>query len=208
MTRVDALATLVLAASLAGCGAPATTGPVTFGEALGAADAAQAAMVARGADAKGTVKVLGADGYVLQALTAWNKADVTKVTLRLYKKSGASWTSTGVATDVANAALANAVTLSNLKLATEYKVVAEAYDATSARVDNQAQVGSDADCSVTFTTPSLVAAAAGDHVDDATITFTAPVKLMNKTFAGQARSGSGVAVTNGTITSTTATETF
>lgn len=208
MTRIHALAAVALAATLAGCGAPAANGPVTFGEALGVADTAQAAAIARGAAARGTVKVLGADGYVLQALTAWNKADVDKVTLRLFKRSGGSYAATGVSTDIANAALASAVTLSNLKLATDYKVVAEAYDATGARIDNQAQAGSDADCAVTFTTPSLVTAAAGDHVDDATISFVAPVKLMNKTFAGQARSGGGVAVTNGTITSTTAAETF
>lgn len=209
MIRSNALVALVaLTAALAGCGAPASPVASSFGQALDTAQAARMAVEARGVDAQGTVRIQGAGGYVLQALTAWNKADVTKVTLRLYKKSAGSFVDTGLSTDIANAALASAVTLSNLKLATEYKVVAEAYDATSARIDNQAQTGSDADCAVTFTTPSLVANASGDTVDDATISFVAPVTLMNKSFAGQARSSSGVAVTNGTITSTTSTESF
>lgn len=208
MTRNVLFALGALTAALAGCGATAATPSPSFGQALDATEMARVAAEARGVDARGRVRIQGADGYLLQAITAWNKADVARVTLRLYKKSGASFVSTGLATDVANAALASPITLSNLKLATEYKVVAEAYDATDARIDNQAQVGSDADCSATFSTPSLVGSASGDTVDDAPIAFVAPVKLMDRTFAGQARASSGVAVTNGTITSTTAPESF
>ncbi len=209
MIRTNAIVALtILTAALSGCGVSAGPTSTSFGQALDTVQAARIAVEARGVDAQGTLRIQGADGYVLQAVTAWNKADVNKVTLRLYKKSGGSFVATGLTTDIANAALSTAVTLSNLKLATEYKIVAEAYDAADARIDNQTQSGSDADCSATFTTPTVIADAGGDSVDDATITFVAPVKLMNKTFAGQARSGSGVAVTNGTITSTTATESF
>ena len=209
MTRSFLPAALAIAAMLAGCGAPAAPGTASYGQALGAATSAQLAAEARGVDARGEVRIDDpAAGYVLQAITAWNQTDVAKVTLRLYKKASGGFVSTGISTDVANASLALPVALSNLKLATEYKVVAEAYDADGARIDNQAQTGSDADCAVTFTTPSLVSAAAGDRVDDAVIDFVAPVKLKDKTFAGQASSGAGVAVTNGTITSTGATESF
>jgi hypothetical protein len=196
MNRFSTLAALVtLTASLAGCGnAPAAT-------------TAPAAVVPTTIDAVGHIAI-DDGGYVLQALTAWNKTNVTKVTLHLYRKTGGSFVSTGVTKDVANSALASAVSLENLKLATEYKVVANAYDSANARIDNQAQSDSDADCSVTFTTPSVVAHATGDTVDDSVLTFTVPVKLMNKTFAGQAKSGSGVTVTNGGITSTSAGESF
>lgn len=210
MTRTPFLAAAIaLTAALAGCGAPAAPGAPSYGQALGAAASARDAAEARGVDAAGTIRIDDpARSYVLQAITAWNQTDVTKVKLRLFKKTNGSYVATGLTTDVANAALGSAVKLSNLKLATDYKVVAEAYDASGARIDNQAQKGSDADCAVTFSTPALVASASGDNVDDAVINFVAPVKLMNKTFAGQASSGSGVAVTNGTITSTTATESF
>ena len=211
MTRnIVLVAATVLATALSGCsGAQAPTG-APAGQALEAATRALASAEARGIDALGAVRIddPAAAGYALQAITAWNKTNVTKVTLRLYKKSAGSFVSTGLSKDIANAALASAVTLSNLKLASEYKIVAEAYDAADARIDNQAQSGSDADCSVTFTTPSVVSNAGGDTVDDAVISFVAPVKLMNKTFAGQASSAAGVAVTNGTITSTTDTESF
>lgn len=196
MTRALALtAAIALAAALTACSAPAPLAP--------------AAADARGVTARGLIHIDDpATGYLLQALTAWSRTDVTKVTLRLFKKTSGSFVATGVSTDVLQAALEAPVSLNNLKLASEYKVVAEAFDASNARIDNQAQAGSDADCAVTFTTPAVVAATNGDTVDDGVITFVAPVKLMNKAFAGQARAGSGVAVTNGTVTSTTAPESF
>lgn len=153
----------------------------------------------------GQLAITGPSGYRVQALTAWNLADIDHVKLTLTRGGTAVSTKT-----IARADLDKPVTLSNLKMASSYKVVAQAFaDAGEANaIDNTAEAGSDAANSVTFTTPSLVASASGDNVDDAARTITIPVMLKNKTFAGTANSGSGVAVTNGTIVNTGTAETF
>ena len=194
-----AIITTFAAVALAGCnGSPMST--TVDGTALTAAE--QTIAVA------GMVTISDPAGYRLQALTAWNKSDVTKVTLNLYRHDGTSYVATGITKDVANGALGTAVTLSNLKLATNYKIVVDAYDSANARIDNQAATGAETDCVVLFTTPSVVANAAGDTVNDATMAISFPVKLKNKTFAGQANAANGVAVTNGAIVNATASESF
>lgn len=193
------VAVAIATAALTGCQAPqglATVLPAPIADSV-----AMNAML----------NITGPSGYHVLTLTAWNKADIDHVNLTLLKDDGSgAYVATGATKVIANAALGTAVTLGNLKLASNYKVVARAYsDAAGAvEIDNMAESGSDADCRTFFTTPSLVASGTGDNVDDTARTVTLPLRLMNKTFAGQANAGSGVAVTNGTIVSTTATETF
>lgn len=153
----------------------------------------------------GRLDISGPGGYRVMTLTAWNLADIDHVKLTLTKDGAAVATKKIVRAD-----LNKPVTLSNLKMASTYKVVAQAYSDAAATnaIDNTAEAGTDVANSVTFTTPSLVVNANGDTVDSAARTITIPVKLRNKTFAGQANSGAGVAVTNGTIVNTTATESF
>lgn len=154
--------------------------------------------------------ITGPGGYHVLTLTAWNKADVDHVTLSLLKNTGSGYAATGATKTVSNANLATALTFSNLRYGTSYKVVANAFNdaAGTVQIDNIAQAGNDTACSVAFTTPSLVTSTSGDNVNDTAMTITIPVRLKDKTFAGQASAGSGVGVTNGTIVNTTATETF
>lgn len=194
------------AALLAGCNAAPINAPA--GGALGAM--AQAA-ANNTVPVSGAVEVSGPSGYRLTALTAWAKADIHHVTLTLLKDDGTgTFAATGATKTVAGADLASAVNLGNLKMASRYKLSARAYaDAAGTQaIDNVDETGSDADCSVVFTTPSLVSAGTGDNIDDATKAVTIPVRLEDKTFAGTAASGGGVAVTNGTIVNTAASETF
>lgn len=197
-------AVAVAAIMMAGCNNAAPTAGLTA-ESLKAAAKAAPTEVAVSA----TLNVTGPTGYRVLTLTAWNKADIDHVTLTLYKDAGAGYVATGATKTVANAALASAISLGNLRLATNYKVVARAYAdaAETNEIDNIAATGSDANCSTAFTTPSLVTNAAGDNVNDASISLAIPVRLKDKTFAGAA-GGTGVAVTNGTIVDTTASETF
>ena len=158
-----------------------------------------------------TLAITGPAGYRVQStLTAWNKADIDHVTLTLYKRDGAgAFVATGATKTVANADLAAPISLGNLKMASDYQIVARAYADALAQtaIDNIAESGSQADCSVSFTTPSLTTSANGDSISTSAHAVTIPVKLKNKTFAGQASSG-GVSVTNGTIVNTSAAETF
>ncbi len=192
------------ATALVGCSA---AGPVavTAGSVQGANGALGVLPASPEITMLGQLSITGPDGYRVQALTAWNLADIDHVKLTLYKGT------TAVATkSVARAALAQPVTMTNLKMATTYKVVAQAFadvNETNA-IDNTAEAGADTANSVSFTTPSLVANANGDNIDDAARTVVIPVKLKNKTFAGQANAGAGVAVTNGTIINTTSGESF
>jgi hypothetical protein len=155
----------------------------------------------------GQLSITGPDGYRVQTLTAYNTSDIDHVKLTLYKGSDTTATATKTVT---RANLASAVTLANLKMATTYKIVAQAFadSAETTAIDNTAETGSAANNTMTFTTSSLVSATGGDNIDDATKTITIPVKLKNKTFAGNANSGAGVSVTNGTIVNTGNTETF
>lgn len=205
MSKLTTVAAAALVALLAGCNAAPVTAPA--GGALGAMNAAAARDTVA---VTGALAVTGPAGYRVMALTAWAKADIDHVKLTLLKDDGTgAFKATGATKTVAGAALGSAVSMGNLKMGTRYKIAARAYaDAAGASaIDNVAETGSDADCSVIFTTPSLVAASAGDHVDDATKSVTIPVRLMNKAFAGNAAS-SGVAVSNGTIVNTEAAETF
>ena len=187
--------------TLAGC-AGAPTAPIG---AVGALPAEQeVAMTAR-------LDITGPSGYRLQTLTAWNLSDIDHVTLVLLKEAGnGTYAPTGATKTIARAALSQPVTLSNLKMATQYKVVAKAYADAAAtnQIDNTAEAGSDAANAVVFSTPSLVISASGDTIDSASRTLTIPVKLKNKTFAGSANSGAGLTVINGTIVNTTAGESF
>jgi hypothetical protein len=196
------LKTLTVAATLAvlaGCSTAAPSGVATGIGAVGAS--AQERTV----DMTANLRITGEGGYRVQALTAWNLADIDHVKLTLTKNG------TAIATkSIARAALAQPVTLNNLKMATSYKIVAQAFaDANETNaIDNTAEAGSDAANSVGFTTPSLVTSANGDNIDDAARTVVIPVRLKNKNFAGQASAGAGVAVTNGTIVNTGNTESF
>lgn len=206
MSKLAVIAAATVAALLAGCHAAPATAPA--GAALGmmAAAAQQDSLPVAGA-----LQVTGPAGYRVMALTAWTKADIDHVKLTLLKDDGSgTYVATGATKAIAGADLAAAVNLGNLKMASKYKIVARAYaDAAEANaIDNVDETGSEADCSVTFSTPSLVSASAGDNVDDATKNVTIPVRLQDKTFAGKAGSSGGVAVTNGTIVNTTADETF
>lgn len=202
-TLFAATAALAVVA-LAGCSSVAPTnvaaGTVTgTNGALGNLPAEQlVAMNAR-------LDITGPGGYRVQTLTAWNLADIDHVKLTLYKNGTVVTTK-----NVARASLSTALTFSNLKMATSYKILAQAFadSAETSEIDNTVEAGADTANSVSFTTPSLVAATAGDNVDDSTRTITVPVKLKNKTFAGNASSGSGVSVTNGTIVNTGNTENF
>jgi hypothetical protein len=156
--------------------------------------------------ARATLNITGPSGYRILTLTAWNRTDIDHVSLALYKEGVA----TGAAKTVANAALGSPVTLTNLRYGTTYKVVARAWAdaAGTTEIDNIVDAGSDSACSTTFTTPSLVAATAGDNVSDGAVAIAIPVRLKDKTFAGQAAGSTGVGVTNGTIVNTTAAESF
>lgn len=205
MSKLAVIAATAIAALLTGCNAAPVTAP--SGAALGMmAKAAQQDQVAM----TGALNVTGPAGYRVMALTAWTKADIDHVKLTLLKSNGGAYVATGATKTIAGADLAASVNLGNLKMASSYKIVARAYadaDETNA-IDNVDETGSDADCAVTFTTPSLVSASTGDNVDDATKSVTIPVRLRDKTFAGKAGSSGGVAVTNGTIVNTSSTETF
>jgi hypothetical protein len=165
------------------------------------------------ATAVGHLEIYGPSGYRVQTLTAYNLADIDHVKLTLQKWNGSAFVDVAGATKtVARASLQSPITLSNLKMASSYKVVARVYaDAAEASEIDDAL---DADNSVAFTTPSLVAgsgtqnSSSADTVNDGTVSIAIPTKLKNKTFAGQANAASGVAVTNGTIVNTTAAETF
>lgn len=193
-------ASVALLAALSGCQGAAPVAPNTP-----AAAAAQTASVVAHLD------LTGPTGYRLQALTAWNLADVDHVKLSLQKKVNGSYADvSGVTKTVARASLSAPITLSNLRMATEYKVVARAFAdaAGTSQIDNIAEKGSDADCSVAFTTPSVVTTNGVEAIDDATRTITIPVRLKNKTFAGAAGAANGVAVTNGNIVDTANPESF
>ncbi len=199
-------ATATVAALLAGCSATPANGPAGGALAAMAQAAAQNTVPVTGA-----LEVTGPSGYRVMALTAWATADIDHVTLTLLKDDGTgTFAATGATKTIAGADLAAAVNLGNLKMATRYKISAHAYAdaAGTIAIDNVDETGSDADCAITFTTPSLVSASAGDNVDDATKAVTIPVRLEDKTYAGNAASNGGVAVTNGTIVNTGSDETF
>lgn len=207
-------ATLALGALLAGCSAAVPTSNThgTFGP-TGAIQAEPTVdMIAR-------LAITGANGYKLLATeTAFNLGDIDHVTLTLqkYETATASWADVSgfAAKKVARADLGAALTLKNLRMATQYKVVAKAYsgadEAVAAnRIDNAVAT----DNETTFTTPSLVVGSQlnstnGNNIDIDARTFTAKVQLKDKTFAGQATDNNGIDVTNGTIVNTNATETF
>ena len=204
LTAFRPLAAGAALALLAGCASPMPAG-VAAGTVQGTNGNLGVIPAAQETSVVGRLDISGPGGYRVMALTAWNLADIDHVKLTLNKDGMA------VATKkIARADLAKPVTLSNLKMASTYKVVAQAFaDAAGTNaIDNTAEAGSDAANSVTFTTPSLVTNANGDNVDDTARTITIPVKLKNKTFAGQANSGTGVTVTNGTIVNTGNTESF
>jgi hypothetical protein len=203
-TLLTALTAALTLAVLAGCATSVPAG-VAAGTVSGSNGALGVIPAAQEVTMIGHLAITGPEGYRVQALTAWNLSDIDHVTLTLTKGGAA------VATKkVARADLSKPVSLSNLKMATTYKIVAQAFsDAGETNaIENTAEVGSDAANSVSFTTPALVTSTSGDNVDDAARTITIPVKLKNKTFAGEANSGSGVAVTNGTIVNTGNTESF
>jgi hypothetical protein len=189
--------------ALAGCSAAAPN--VAAGTVTGTNGALGVLPAEQLVDMTAHLDITGPGGYRVQTLTAWNLSDIDHVKLTLYKNGTVVTTKS-----VARANLATALTFSNLKMATTYKILAQAFSDTAeaTQIDNTAEAGADTANAVTFTTPSLVAATAGDNVDDSTRTITVPVKLKNKTFAGNANSGSGVTVTNGTIVNTGNTESF
>jgi hypothetical protein len=201
-TQLTTLAALfALAVALPGCAVNQPTA-VAAGEAV----EHETAVVGR-------LEVYGPAGYRVQTLTAYNLNDIDHVKLTLQKWNGTAYADvSGVNKTIARAALTSPVTLTNLKMASQYKVVARAYAdaAETAQLDDAV----DANNSVAFTTPSLVAgsgaqnSSSADAVNDATLTIAIPTRLKNKTFAGQASAANGVAVTNGTIVNTTATESF
>lgn len=206
-------ATLALGALLSGC---ATAVPTNTHGTFGPTGAIQAEPTV---DMIAKLAITGADGYKLLATeTAYNLGDIDHVTLTLqkYEAATSSWADVSgfAAKKVARADLGAALTLKNLRMATQYKVVAKAYagadEAVAAnRIDNAVAL----DNETTFTTPSLVVGSQvnstnGNNIDIDARTFTAKVKLKDKTFAGQATDSNGVEVTNGTIVDTNATETF
>lgn len=195
--------TLVLAALLTGCSTsqPASPAAMTMSEPT--------------IDVLGTFEVTSAAGYRLMSTeTAYHLGTIDHVTLTVQKLDGSTYVDIPgfTAKKVAQAELANALTLKNLRMASTYKISAKAYAdaAETNRIDN----GSAADNDVTFTTPTLNVSASqvnsttGDSISTATLPVTIKVKLKDKTFAGQAQSSNGVQVTNGTIVNTTATESF
>lgn len=206
MSKLAVIAAATVAALLTGCHAVPATAPAGAALGLMAAAGMQDTVPVAGA-----LQVTGPAGYRVMALTAWTQADIDHVKLTLLKADGSgTFVATGATKTIAGADLAAAVNLGNLKMASSYKIVARAYaDAAETNaIDNVDETGSDADCAVTFTTPALVTAGAGDNVDDAAKSVTIPVRLQDKTFAGTAGSDGGVAVTNGTIVNTADAETF
>lgn len=168
------------------------------------------------------LQLLDSDGYGLQAVkVAYRLSDVNHVTLKLQKQvSGTFLDVAGASFSLSNAALSASprapIAFKSLRMNTSYKVVAKAFatasdDETIAgnRIDN----GIDAQSSVTFNTSALsvVTPAANsdtaDNVEEA-YSLSVPVKLIDKTFAGQATSGSGVTVNNGSIVDPTGNETI
>lgn len=175
------------------------------------ASAAKAAAAATPVVATATLAITGAAGYRLQTLTAYNTTDIDHVTLTLYKNDGTgNYVATGVTLNVANANLATAVSLGNLRSNTTYRVIARAFAdaAETTEIDDIAEAGTNANCAVDFLTPSVQAATAGDNIDDASMLVTIPLKLKSKTFAGSAGAANGLTITNGVIVDTTTTETL
>ncbi|MFP5501564.1 MAG: hypothetical protein ACLGIN_03680, partial [Candidatus Sericytochromatia bacterium] len=181
--------TLVLGALLAGCSVSQPTAPTGI--------QAQEPAV----DVIGTFQVTSAAGYQLMSTeTAYHLGNIDHVMLSVQKLDGGTWAGvTGFeAKKVARADLGQPLTLKNLRMGTQYKIVAKTYaDAAGTdRIDN----GAAADNEAAFTTPTLnvvaerVNTAAGDSISTATLPVTIKVKLKDKTFAGQASSGSGVSV--------------
>ncbi len=222
-TAALALSTVLLTTGLTGCnaGAPnaAADGSLTVRQVRASkpaaakvqAPAAAAAKAAPEIVATATLAITGSAGYRLQTLTAYNTTDIDHVTLTLFKNDGTgTYVSTGVTKNVANAALATAIALGNLRSAATYRVVARAYadSAEVTEIDDIAESGATTNCAVDFTTPTVVSAAAGDNIDDASMVVTIPLKLKSKTFAGTASAAAGVSVTNGVINDTTSTETL
>jgi hypothetical protein len=185
----------VLLALLAGCGGSPTPTQMAAPQ--------TATMLAN-------LAITGPEGYRIQTLTAWNLANVDHVTLSLYKQVNGSYVLTSAGKTIANAALGSPITLKNLQMATPYKVLAKAYAdaAGNSEIDNIAQAANDTQCSVSFTSPSLVTAASGDNIDNSLQSVSIPIRLMDKSFAGQANAASGVGVTNGTIVNTGSAESF
>lgn len=205
-TLFTALTTTLALTALVGCSAtPGSVDTVAAGTVQGTTGALGVIPQEREITMMGQLNIKGPGGYTVQALTAWNLGDVDHVKLTLSK--GGTTVSTKV---IARSALTQPVTLNNLRMSTTYKILAQAYSdaAETVQIDNTTEASSDAANSVTFTTPALVTATAGDNVDDVSRTIAIPVRLKNKTFAGQAAASTGVNVTNGTIVNTQNNETF
>ncbi len=161
----------IIAATLAGCAAPAAPAAMKLTRVA----------AARQAPVSVQVRVTRPATYKTQAVVAaYTSADIDHVVLAVYRAGGA----TAVTTLTRSAAsLATIVTISNLRAGTAYEVRATAYaDAAETTVISDAT-----GCATTFTTPSVATVEGVSAVDDAAVTLVAlALKLKDTTFAGSA----------------------
>jgi hypothetical protein len=199
------VASMLLAASLAGCQAASPSSPAPV-ETLGTIG------IGNGLTMYTRLSISNVPARtVMSTMTAYNLGDVDHVTLTLTKWNGTTYAAigNGVTTTIANASLGSPIPVSNLSMGTQYKISAQAFASDGSQIDT----GIATDNTVTFTANSLstgtqVNSKSGDSITTDAVAIAVPVKLKNKTFAGQANSASGVTVTNGTIVNTTNQETF
>lgn len=121
-------------------------------------------------------------GYKTLALVeAYSLQHVDHVRLRLLKKNAqGAYVATGVTRVLAPAALAEPVSLGNLKLGQAYRVQADAFaDAAEA-----ALISAPAASTTDFTMPALATVGGVATVDDTPVTLALGIKLIDRTYAG------------------------
>lgn len=166
--------TFLVALSLAGCSAPMLSGPEP------------------GVTVTARVALRQDDGRrLLQTIEPWRKSDVALARVILYKVGTPD---TEVARrDLNSTELNGTLTFSNLRRFSDYKIVSEAYTATSERIDNFEFVP--ASCTTPFSVTNISPVAIGDVA----------LQLRNKGFSG-ASSGSAVNVLDGGLDEPTGPE--
>jgi hypothetical protein len=161
------LLSLALPAFLNGCLNPAT----------GIADGGLVEM-------QGNLQLLG---YRLQSLlTSYDATAINHVRLTLFKNQGGQYAPTGASVSVAKGSLSNAINLGALKLATAYRVEADAYSSAS---ESPSTLISDETLSQTdFTTPALASVNSVTSVNDTPLSLVSlHLKLLDQAYAGTSR---------------------
>jgi hypothetical protein len=121
-------------------------------------------------------------GYKTLALVeAYSLQHVDHLRLRLLKKNAqGAYAATGVTRIIAPAALADPVSLGNLKLGQAYRVQADAF----ADAAETSLISAPSASTTDFTMPALATVGGVATVDDTPVTLALGVKLIDKTYAG------------------------